>query len=115
MKSIFEYKQYDLIFDDGGYMPATLIQRTIDGLDWNIFPIVNHGQDYHTRDFDLSLLEDIVDTENYRFTLYKNKGVYSYESGIATVSKPRVLRGYIKTDMEISFDDFCELIKNDDV
>ena len=66
------------MFEDGGiYIRPTLLKREINGIDWSIYPIINYGQDYHERDFDISLIEDNVDTENYRFVHYCTYNLYT--------------------------------------
>jgi len=115
MKSIFDHKQYDIMFEDGGiYIRPTLLKREINGIDWSIYPIINYGQDYHERDFDISLIEDNVDTENYRFVHYCTYKVYEYREGSAYITKKRKIIKDLRTTEKMEFDDFCNLIKKDE-
>lgn len=116
MRSIFDHKQYDAAFLDSGYFrKPTVIQKEIDGIEWEIEPIVNiYSEKYYNREINLKLLDGEVDTENYEYTCVvgsKYGGYYiKYSDGKAYMTKLRHGSRHVES-IEMSFKELCKMIK----
>lgn len=115
MRSIFDHKQYDPLNLEGSYSISIMLEKKINGLDWNIKTKGDsHGRVYHNRDLNLKLLNNEIDSENYSYEYYLTVEdmacIFIYDSGYLITQSWSRVHPLVNDKKKISFEEACGYI-----